>query len=629
MSLELEVLSSKMEKLYNNVIFEEKVLTLENLKDDLLNKKELINEFIDSFRGLDKGKNTKRFIEELDQIKVEFNNLYENFDDKLMIFIIGNGNVGKSTLLNALIGQEVAKTDFLPTTWKIDVYSPGVENGKAILKYNDGKKESLSIEKAKEIVSDEEKKTKESEKVYKKNLNIELKNLKTKEEREEMKAYFADKYSYKSKITEVRWPVEKNWILDKCHLVDTPGLNQNLHDSNQLGNIHDYYHKADGVLWLLDGQTISASNSNNVFKELDGVLEKVGGVRNNVIGIINRMDLVRENGGEEAVAKVNEDAKKIFNNKFSEIVGMSAQQAFVGLKDNRDVDIEQSGILKLQDAIRDIFILKADSLKSSSKEQGNNKLLNITLEKLNRFSSQINEYEKVYNEKAMRLEHSKEKLKKNIVEECNDFFKAYLSEVEKRVNMNIDALGNGEGSSFIENTMYRLDDFSHSVEKFIDNRELEIKNNASAWKRFCVLSEYKYINNSEVTKVSTVSVNSNLNIVGIYDIEYFFPSMEDDIFSLLGNIFGKAMFWFRKSGVKAKINNIIKNACYNMEEKLIKQLDEIIDQNTSLCEEIMDKTFRNILFDFKDIETVRGGIRKLEVEITQEREKIQLIDIVI
>ncbi|ETI89662.1 MAG: hypothetical protein Q612_NSC00138G0002, partial [Negativicoccus succinicivorans DORA_17_25] len=38
-----------------------------------------------------------------------------------MILIMGNGNVGKSTLLNALVGKEVAKTNLLPTTWKIDV----------------------------------------------------------------------------------------------------------------------------------------------------------------------------------------------------------------------------------------------------------------------------------------------------------------------------------------------------------------------------------------------------------------------------------------------------------------------------------------------------------------------------
>lgn len=389
MSLQLDILSNKMEKLFNDIIIGEKILSLGKLKDDLFNKKELVNNFRTNFLKRNLGKSSKKLLDELGQIQVDFNDLYENFDDKLMIFIIGNGNVGKSTLINSLIGYEVAETNFIPNTWKIDVYCTDQDKNKGIVKYIDGKQEKLQIDKVKEIIKNEEKKSKQGKKDYNENRNKELKGLKIKEEREEMERYLADIYLYKSNVAEVRWPVDKNSMLEKCLLVDTPGLNQNLHSLDQLGDIHDYYHKADGVLWLLDGQTIQAANANTLFNDLNDVLQTVGGVRDNIIGVINRMDLVMKDGGKEAVLKVGNDAKKIFGNKFSKIVNISAHQAFEGVKNNIPSVIEESGILNLQKTIRDIFILKSESVKNSAKEQGHNKLLDATFQRLKEFHSKV------------------------------------------------------------------------------------------------------------------------------------------------------------------------------------------------------------------------------------------------
>lgn len=629
MSLELDILSNRMEKLFNNVVIKEKMLSLGDLKDDLFNKKQLINRFINNFNKSSIGKNTKKLLDELGQIEADFNNLYENFDDKLMIFIIGNGNVGKSTLLNALIGYEIAETNFLPNTWKIDIYSPELEKQKAIIKYTHGKQEKLSINKVKEIVNSEEKKSKEGKKVYNENLNKTLKGLKTKEEREEMKKYLSEQYLYKSNVAEVRWPVDKNWILDKCLLVDTPGLNQNLHDLNQLGNIHDYYHKADGVIWLLDGQTISAVNAKTLFQELNEILETVGGVRDNIIGVINRMDLVRKNGGEEAVLKVCNDAKWIFRNKFSKIVDISAQQAFEGVKNNKATVIEESGILILQNAIRDIFISKSDSVKNSAKVQGHNKLLESTLQKLEEFSSQVEYYEKLYNEKEQKLISSKEKFKSSLISDINSFFESYLSEVKKRVDIHIDALADGNGSGFVKNTMYKLDEFIKNRDNFIDNKQLEIKNNAFVWEKFCEISEYKYIQNIASVENESIWVNVNVDLSSLNNIAYFTPTVEDDLFSFLGNVFGKAMFWIRKGGIKSKINDAIRHECNKMKEDIIMQLDNNIEKSFSLCKYIIDVTFQHIFFKFEEINTIKEQINELEIKMNEEKESIELKNIIL
>ena len=628
MNLKLEILSGKMEKLFNEVIIQESILSLGNLRDDLLNKKELVNEFRTNFLKRNLGKNSKKLLMELGQIEADFNNLYENFDDKLMIFIIGNGNVGKSTLLNSLIGYEVAETNVIPNTWKIDIYSPEIDKNTAIIKYSDGKQEKLQIDIVKEIINTEEKKSKEGKKNYNENLNKELKGLRTKEEREEMKRYLAEQYLYKSNVAEVRWPVEKNLILEKCLLVDTPGLNQNLNNLDQLGDIHNYYHKADGVLWLLDGQTIAAAKANTLFEELNGVLQTVGGVRDNIIGVINRIDLVKKNGGDEAVLKVGNDAKKIFGNKFSKIIDISAEQAFEGVKNNVSSIIEESGILNLQKAIRDIFISKSDSVKNSAKEQGHNKLLDITLQRTKEFYLQVEEYCKLYNEKEERLISSKEKLITDLSKDVDVFFESYLKEVSKRVDIHIDSLAEGKDSSFIKNTMYKLDDFIKSRGKFIDSKQLEIKNNAYIWEKFCKISEYKYIQNTSLVEDKNILENVNFNLSSLNSISYFTPSVEDDLFSFLGNVFGKAMFWIRKGGIKSKINDSIRQECNKMKEDIIKRLNSNIEKSFNYCKDIKEITFSNILFDFKDENSVKKEIKEFELKMKKKSESIKLKDII-
>lgn len=629
MSLELDILSNKMEKLFNDVIIRENILSLGNLKDDLLNKKELIDEFRTNLKKRNLGKISKKLLDELGQIEADFKDLYENFDDKLMIFIIGNGNVGKSTLINSLIGYEVAETNFIPNTWKIDVYCPEQDKNNAIIKYTDGRKEKLQIDKVKKIINNEEEKSKQGKKDFNEIKNKEFKLLKTKEERIEMKKYLGEKHLYESNVAEVRWPVDKNWILEKCLLVDTPGLNQNLHSLDQLGDIHDYYHKADGVLWLLDGQTIQAANANTLFQELNDVLQTVGGVRDNIVGVINRIDLVMKDGGEEAVLKVCNDAKKIFGNKFSKIVNISAQQAFEGVKSNTPSVIEESGILDLQKAIRDIFISKSESVKNSAKEQGHNKLLDATIQRLEEFYSKVEEYCEMYSKKEEKLISLKEKLENELSKDVNSFFEAYLKEVSKRVDIHINSLAEGKDASFVKNTMYKMDEFIKSRGKFIDNKQLEIKNNSFIWGKFCKISEYKYINNLEFTEGKSILQNETFNLSSLNSIAYFTPSVEDDLSSFLGNIFGKAMFFIRKSGIKDKINNAIREECNKMKTDITKKLNNSIEKSFNYCKDIKDITFSNILFDFKDGDSVKEEIKKFELLMKKKSETIELKDILL
>jgi tRNA U34 5-carboxymethylaminomethyl modifying GTPase MnmE/TrmE len=615
MSLKIDYLSNSMESLFNNIVLKSNMLSLDNFKDNLYEKKLYVDDFIYSISNKNTGKISKNVLEKMQGISIGFNELYENFDDKLMIFIVGNGNVGKSTLLNALVGQEVAKTNFLPTTWKIDVYSPEVDNDTAMIKYKAGKQEVLDVKKAKDKVNDEENKSKESNKIYKENLKKELNGIVNKEQREEIKKYLGEKYIYKSKISEVRWPVKSNWILERCLLVDTPGLNQELNSLEQLGDANSYYHKADGVIWILNGQTIAAQTPNVLLEELDNSLKNVGGIRDNIIGVVNRIDLVRNNGGQEAVEKVHKDAVKHFGNKFTDIIDVSAKQAYEGIKNNDKSQIEESGILELQNAIRNIFLSKANKIKSDGKTQGNNNLVKSTVDILEQFENKIYEYENTYKTKEKNLKTSKEKLLESIKADIKSFFNNYISEVEVRVDAYINELGNGEGVDFIKRTMYRLDEFESKRNLLIKNKSLEIKNNANTWEKQCKISEYKYIDTK--TSKNDIQLNINMNLNNINTNVFFKPSDEGTLLSGLGNLVGKAMFYVRKNGIKTNIIYTISNQCNEIEKKIVTQIESIIESNYKKSRNLIDITFTEILFDFKDVEYVKKQIKQFKKDINR------------
>ena len=44
--------------------------------------------------------------------------------EPLLVMVVGEGNFGKSSLVNALAGRRVAPVSIIPKTWKVDLYEP-------------------------------------------------------------------------------------------------------------------------------------------------------------------------------------------------------------------------------------------------------------------------------------------------------------------------------------------------------------------------------------------------------------------------------------------------------------------------------------------------------------------------
>ena len=96
--------------------------------------------------------------------------LAERLNENFMLFVMGSGKNGKSTLINALLGQQAAAEDFLPKTWKIDVFHDADLDASCTLTFKDGSCRSMTAGEAQAYIEGEEQKRKDSERAIRQEL---------------------------------------------------------------------------------------------------------------------------------------------------------------------------------------------------------------------------------------------------------------------------------------------------------------------------------------------------------------------------------------------------------------------------------------------------------------------------
>lgn len=562
------------------------------------------------------------YLQLFDEYRVQINDLLENMDDKFLLFVVGTGNYGKSTLINALMQQNLAPIDFRPTTWKIDVYYLDEQNEeKAIIKLNDGKILEMTSEEAHKFIDKEEELIKQHRKKFDKVKNIELKKCKTKEEREEMKQKLQKELLYKSKVVEVRWPVRKNNFLTNIMLVDTPGICQ---DSLYIKNsIKDYYFKADGVIWMLDGLTIASKSNNKMIKELESYLEDLGGLNDNIIGVVNKIDKVYENGGKEAVNAVMNDAHNYFGNKFKYIIPISAKQAF----ENK----EDENLLNLNKKIEDTFLSDANSLKLESKKKGIQKIVNDSIginQEILKFIDIKNIQYMTINENIQKFEQE-QKIK--LEEEIKSFTDKYL----RKVNSNIQTMAGklfdikieNESKKYVVDNIFGLHKFESNLKTFIENKENFMKIQAEDMYERSKISKYKYISKIVSEDISTNLKMENLNLK-INQSFNLYTSLGDFSGEGLLNIIGGVINQFYKgiikimkiNSVKANLSHTIENIVDESKESILKSFNDNIDKIVRNSFNILESSYKNILFDYNESEQICQNIQQFNDNILKEKE---------
>lgn len=305
---------------------------------------------------------TYRLITEMEN---EINKVFKSIEElknPFLLFVMGSGKYGKSTLINSLIKDNTLKTKDIPNTWKLDIIKESNVKQMDIV-YEDNVR-SYSYDEGLLILKKEEDKVKDSKRFIKyqvdklkKNKNLTINDLK------DHKKSLEDKHLYKSDILEVRHYINKSGILSDFIIVDTPGLNQNLLKNTKQRMI-DYYKRADGVLWVLDAKNIVSKSSNDMIIDIkeNYILDDEC---NNIICVVNKVDEIRSR--ENDLLKVKEKAENIYSNYFRDIVFISSKEAIDGYI-NKDKYLENlSNIGSLRSSINKNFKNQSEHMQIMAK----------------------------------------------------------------------------------------------------------------------------------------------------------------------------------------------------------------------------------------------------------------------
>ncbi len=195
----------------------------------------------------------------------------KELNNPFLLFIMGNGNYGKSTLINSLLQDNRVNTNDLPNSWKLDIFIRS-RYQKVEITYNNNQKIIKSLDEASKILESEEKKYKDSKQKifnlinkYKINNKVSIKELK------EYKTNLEERYLYKSDIIQFKYYLKSDNILNDFIIVDTPGLNQTLL-KDTLERMKSYYLKSDGIIWLVDAQNLVSKENSKLLDERKSTL---------------------------------------------------------------------------------------------------------------------------------------------------------------------------------------------------------------------------------------------------------------------------------------------------------------------------------------------------------------------
>ena len=256
---------------------EAKVIDIENnTEDELEFKKPSSGELQESFENLYLACDELEFKDQAIKIKEKLNSL----KDRLYVMVVGEGNFGKSTFINAYLKRDIAPVSIVPKTWKIDSYYSIQDSSSehAVAYFVDSDPKKMSIDEAREYNNNEEKKSKEDK-------------------------------NYVSNLFEIKWHVHCPDVDEDICLIDTPGLGQ-LRSDIKVENLkifdskgiqiesndpfEGYFHKADVVLWCFKAEKINAIQS---FEKLKSIQK----YNKPILGVITQMDKAPRERWDEVI----------------------------------------------------------------------------------------------------------------------------------------------------------------------------------------------------------------------------------------------------------------------------------------------------------------------------------------
>lgn len=392
--------------------------------------------------------NPMRKLEYKDFLSKEFESTLDTFEKDLHfqlsntkplnLVFMGEVKAGKSTLLNALLGQQLSNIGVTETTASIIEIEFGEEEKSTIVK-KDNTKQILSIKKAYEL----------------------LENNKNDQE------FFQE-------IQKIVIQTNNN-TLKKYHIVDTPGIETITSQNEEL--TYSFIQEADVVLWV-----ISSLHLGQV--DIEEQIEKVFDYGKPVILLVNRID--QANG---TVEEIMEYVEETYDYYYEEAFPTSGFLALEGkINDNPDI-IQKSGLPELVHYIEthiepDVEKVKRESVDSSIKHIliNEKKIVELVKLELNRIKETIENQE---NDHKISIENIEKSIDREIERWSDNFLRDEESEL-------YELLDNRKG--FLDNpkdVTKRLGEITSN--NYIKDKVIQFQNDLNVVLQSKIEAEYKRI----------------------------------------------------------------------------------------------------------------------------------------
>ncbi len=196
----------------------------------------------------------------------------------LLVMVIGAGNFGKSSLINALCGRTVAPVSVLPKTFKIDVFAAGKSGSALVRNVGETKPTSVSFDEARRIEAERERQFKDDN---------------------------------ERKLAEIVWLYDDLELPSGISLVDTPGISQGLGIgakgialTSVLGSTFEvdevwskWFHRADVVIWAFCANKMEDADTREALEAALKLFDKP------ILPVATKADLIPQDRWPEVVAR--------------------------------------------------------------------------------------------------------------------------------------------------------------------------------------------------------------------------------------------------------------------------------------------------------------------------------------
>ncbi|MEC4819435.1 MAG: dynamin family protein [Scytonema sp. PMC 1069.18] len=245
--------------------------------------------------------------------------------DTFKILVIGEFNTGKSTFINALLGEEILPSSATPTT-AITNEIKWNQEPRAVLHFNETNKQPL------EIPIDE------------------LENYVVIKDDDAEQEIRQSPYSH----IELFWPIEL--CRNNVEIIDSPGLNES--EVREEVTIN-YLHNVDAILFVMTALRLGPSIHE---KETLETLRTLG--HEDIFFVVNQYDLLRKEKDREAVMQRAKEQFSSYTTKpFADIYFISSLNALDGRLNQNEELVQRSNILALEEVLHNFLANERSRIK--------------------------------------------------------------------------------------------------------------------------------------------------------------------------------------------------------------------------------------------------------------------------